>query len=367
MSDGMKKIRGEIDAIDGDIIRLLNQRAACARRIGKLKSGDGGDFHRPEREAQVLRRAKAAAKEMNATDAARIFREIISACLAGEAAIRVAYLGPAGTFCYEAARAHFGGAVETEAADSIAAAFAEAEKQRCHFAVAPIENSSEGAVGAALDLLLETPLAICGETFVRIRHCLLSQTECAPEEVRAIYAHPQSFGQCRLWLARHAPKAELTACASNAAAAKRASQGAAAQAGVATAAIAPAYAADIYKLHIAAADIEDDPANTTRFIVLGAKDAAPSGDDKTSLAMMAARDEAGALFSLLEPFAKHGVNMNKFESRPARRGRPWDYVFFADIDGHRDDAKIARALSEIGKRAAYLKILGSYPRAASRA
>ena len=357
MDKELKSPRAHIDAIDDELLRLLVRRAKAAEEVGRIKRESGGEneFHSPSREAQILRRLfKQDANPLSDADIRRIFREIISSCRAREASLRIAYLGPPGTHSFDAARLRFGGGVEFIPADSVAAVFREAEKGACDFAVAPAENSTEGAVGATLDSLMATPLAICGETYHRIRHHLLARKKIPPENLRVIFAHPQSFSQCRIWLSANSPKAELTDCASNAAAAKRAAEL------ENTAAIAPASSAEIYALEFIARDIEDSADNTTRFLILGKRGAAPSGDDKTSF-VLAAKSEPGALVQMLEPLARNGINMNKLESRPSPHTQ-WDYLFFVDIDGHRKDDAVARTIAEVRERSAFMKILGSYPR-----
>lgn len=355
----LPSLRAEIDGIDAKLAQLLNARAEAARQIGHIKRGSRParevTFDRPAREAEVVRRARGAAVEMNAAAMTGIFREIISACMACERPLRAAFLGPEGTFSHEALRRRFGGAAKAVAADDIAAAFGAVERGDCDRAVVPLENSSEGSVGATLDCLLETPLQIGGEFYLRIRHNLSARSGVSLENVRRIYSHPQSFAQCRRWLALHAPRAEQRASASNAAAAE------AAAADARGAAVGPAGAAEMWKLKTLAAHIEDAADNTTRFILPGKTDAgAPTGNDKTSF-VMSTRDEAGAMYHTLAHLAREDVNMTRLESRPARGGA-WRYVFFVDVHGHHSDPPVARALAALKKRAPFLKMLGSYPR-----
>lgn len=268
---------------------------------------------------------------------------------------RVAYLGPEGTFTQEAAIKHFGGAAHYVPCASIDAVFREVESGAAAHGVVPVENSTEGAVGRTLDMLLATPLKICGEVELRIHHHLLRR---GPDlaGVTHVYSHAQSFAQCNEWLDRNLPGAPRTPVASNAEAARRAAQEAGA------AAIAGAAAATIYDLTVVSRDIEDEPDNTTRFLLLGERDAAPTARDKTSF-VMSAKNRPGAMVALLRPLARHGVSMTKLESRPSRKGR-WDYVFFTDIEGHSQDSHVALALAEIRRRAGFMKVLGSYPAAA---
>ena len=345
--------RAAIDALDRRILALLNERATHAKAIGALK-GSGGAY-RPDREAGVLAGLQAANAGPLSNDAVTgIFRQTMSACLALEQTLRIAYLGPAGTFSHEAVTKHFGLFVETVPCATIDEVFRAAESEQTDHAVVPVENSTEGAVGRTLDLMCQTPLSICGEIRLRIRQNLLS-TAATSGEVVKVYSHAQSLAQCAQWLAKHLPGAARVAVASNAEAARLAAM----EPG--TAAIAGENAAAIYALHVLAPHIEDEPNNTTRFWVLGRNRVPPSGHDETSL-VMAAPNRPGAFHNLLEPFATHGVSMTRLESRPARTGL-WEYLFFVDLAGHETDPSVAAALLELGKKAPMLKILGSYPAA----
>jgi chorismate mutase/prephenate dehydratase len=344
--------RAAIDALDRDLVRLLSERATHAKAIGALKKGVA---YRPEREAQVLRRLRDENPgPLSAEALAGVFRQIMSACLALEQRLSVAYLGPAGTFSHSAVARHFGQFVDAEPCASIDEVFRAAESGRCDHAVVPVENSTEGAVGRTLDLMCQTPLTIVGEIKLRIQQNLLARGR-ALGAIGKVYSHAQSLAQCAQWLARHLPAAERVAVASNAEAARLAAseRGAAALAGEAAAAM--------YKLEVVAAHIEDEPNNTTRFWVLGRESPPPSGKDETSL-VMSAQNRPGAVHALLEPFAKHGVSMSRLESRPSRTGL-WEYLFFVDLEGYRDDPPVAAALAELRQRAPYLKLLGSYPAA----
>jgi chorismate mutase/prephenate dehydratase len=346
--------RNAIDALDRELLQLLNERAAHAKSIGSLK-GDSAAY-RPEREAQVLR-AIQAQNRGPLSDAAvtSVFRQIMSACLALEQKLRIAYLGPAGTFSHSAVTKHFGDLVDAEPCASIDDVFHAAEAGQTDYAVVPVENSTEGAVGRTLDLMCQTPLTIVGEVKLRIGQHLLAKRGAgvALADVTRVYSHSQSLSQCVQWLARHLPSVARIPVASNAEAARMA----AAEPG--TAAIAGDAAAAIYGLDVLAAHIEDEPNNTTRFWVLGRHAAAPSGRDETSL-VMSAQNRPGAVHALLEPLAKHGVSMSRLESRPARTGL-WEYLFFVDLEGHQADAPLAAALAELRERAPFLKLLGSYP------
>jgi chorismate mutase/prephenate dehydratase len=354
LSDEIARLRGEIDRIDREILDRLNERAQCARAIGTLKVGQA---YRPEREAQVLR----GIKERNPGPlsdemVALLFREIMSACLALERPTTVAYLGPAGTFSESAAMKHFGLAGVTMPMPSIDEVYRAVESGAADFGVVPVENSTEGAVGRSLDLMPQTPAKVCGEVLIRIHHHLLSRDASTTlGSIRRIFSHSQSLAQCHEWLNNNVPNAERVAVASNAEAARRATE----EAG--SAAVAGDRAAEHYRLHILAPNIEDEPNNTTRFLILGDYEPGPSGRDRTSL-VLSARNRAGAVYEMLTPFATRGVSMTKFESRPSKVAL-WEYLFFVDIEGHRDDANVAAALEEVGRIAGYLKVLGSYPMA----
>jgi chorismate mutase/prephenate dehydratase len=354
MSGDIDRLREEIDALDDELAALVQRRARLAQRIGALKGG--APAYRPDREARILRRiAGLRADPLPAQAVARVFREIISACRGLEQAMRVSYLGPEGTFSEQAVRRHFGGAIEAEPLASIDEVFRRCESGETQFALVPVENSSEGAVGRTLDLLLVTPLRICGEVELRVQQNLMAKAANAAA-LKRVYSHAQSLAQCHAWLNRHLPVAERVPVASNAEAAERAAREA--QAG----AIAGEAAAERYGLQLLARGIEDDPNNTTRFLVLGALDAAPTGRDRTSL-VMSAENKPGAVHALLTPIAQAGVSMTRIESRPARamRSALWEYVFYIDLEGHQRDARVAAALEELRRKAPFLKVLGSYP------
>jgi len=352
MAEELEKIRREIDRLDEAIAELVEKRAAQAKRIGELKSG--APAYRPERESQVLSQVMKKARVLSPERMAAVFREIVSACRGLEEAIRVSYLGPEGTFSEQALRKHFGRAVEALPVPSVDEAFRRCESGAAQFTVVPAENSTEGVVGRTLDLLVATPLRICGEVELRVQQNLLFRGKDLGE-VRRIYSHAQSLAQCAGWLAQNMAGIERIAVASNAEAAQRAAaeEGAAAVAGLA--------AGERYGLEPLARSIEDDPNNTTRFLVLGTLEAAPSGRDRTSL-VMSAENKPGAVHALLTPLAQHGVSMSRIESRPARaRTTLWEYLFFIDVEGHQGDAHVAKALAALRERAPFLKILGSYP------
>jgi chorismate mutase/prephenate dehydratase len=350
----LERLRGEIDRVDERLLTALNERARLAREIGTLKVGQA---YRPEREAHVLRRIKERNPgPLSSETVALLFREIMSACLALERPITVAYLGPKGTFSERAALKHFGLAAAALPTPSIDEVFRAVESGSADFGVVPVENSTEGAVGRSLDLMPQTPMKVCGEVVVRIHHHLMSKSTPGDlGEIRRVFSHGQSLAQCHEWLNANLPKAERVAVASNAEAARRAAE----EAG--SAAVAGEMAAEHYGLGILASNIEDEPNNTTRFLVLGDYQPKASGRDKTSL-VLSARNRAGAVYEMLTPFATRGVSMTKFESRPSRVAL-WEYLFFVDIEGHRDDANVASALAEVERIAGYMKVLGSYPAA----
>lgn len=351
MDNDLKKLRDQIDAIDNQVLKLVSERAQLAHTIGQVKNG--GPIYRPEREAQVLRRLQDLNEgPLSSESVSAIFRTVMSHCRALEKELSVAFLGPLGTFSEEAANKQFGGLSKPVQCASIDEVFQTVESGAVDYGVVPVENSTEGGIGRTLDLLLQTSLHICGEIELPVHHNLLCKSE-GKGSIKKLYSHAQSLAQCHEWLNRNLPGVERQAVASNSEAARLASVEAGA------AAIASRRAGELFELNLLADNIEDDPRNTTRFLVLSNHDVAPSGKDKTSLAM-AARNVPGAVVALLEPLARHGVSMTKFESRPAHTGL-WEYVFFVDIEGHRLDERVAQALNELEERAAFLKVLGSYP------
>ncbi|MBK1630744.1 chorismate mutase [Thiohalocapsa halophila] len=355
--DRLAPIRERIDAIDAELLRLISERADCAREVAKIKEAAGQTTHyyRPEREAEILRRIKTQNPgPLEDEEIARLFREIMSACLALERPLSVGYLGPEGTFTQAAALKHFGHSVRTQPFGTIGDIFREVEAGSCNFGVVPVENSTEGVVSHTLDMFARSPLLIAGEVMLRIHHHLLSRaTEIGA--VRKVYSHQQSLAQCRGWLDRHLPAAERIAVGSNAEAAKLAARSGD------CAAVAGEAAAELYELRSLAQRIEDEPGNTTRFLIIGREDAPPSGRDKTSL-LLSCRNEAGGLHRLLTPFAEQDISMTRIESRPSRQG-VWDYVFFVDVCGHRGDAEVSGALAQLKTAANLYKVLGSYPEA----
>jgi chorismate mutase/prephenate dehydratase len=350
-------VRGRIDEIDAELQRLIQERAALARLVGRAKGRlpRAIDYYRPEREAQVLRGVVERNQgPLSAEEMVRLFREIMSSCLAQQEPLKIGFLGPEGTFTEQAVLKHFGHAARRLPLASIEEVFQEVEAGTADFGVVPIENSSEGAVHSTLDLFFASELRICGEIELRIHHYLLALGR-KLDEIERVLAHPQALAQCKGWLREHLPRAERLAVASNAEAARRAAKAADA------AAIASQAAAEMYGLQVLAGPIEDRGDNTTRFVVVGTEILAPSGRDKTSL-LVAAGDKPGTLFEILAPLARHGVNLTKIESRPSRQGR-WQNAFFIDVEGHVEDPTLKAALADLGPLAARVRVLGSYPAA----
>jgi chorismate mutase/prephenate dehydratase len=351
MSEALKKFRNQIDTIDEQLLALVNKRAKLAHAIGNLKQG--GPIYRPEREAQVLRRLlECNTGPLSDEAVTAIFRSVMSNCRALEKELSVAFLGPLGTFSEEAANKQFGGLSAPVQCSSIDEVFRMVESGKVDYGVVPVENSTEGAIGRTLDLLMQTNLKVCGEVELAIHHCLLSKAE-TTKGLKRVYSHAQSLGQCHEWLNSNLPNVERISTGSNSQAAELASNDAE------SAAIASKRAGEIYDLKVLEESIEDDPKNTTRFLVISTHDVEPSGKDKTSL-IMAAKNAPGAMVELLAPLAKHQVSMTKFESRPSKMGM-WEYVFFVDIEGHHEDVAVAKALAELQLKASLLKVLGSYP------
>lgn len=350
----LAELRIEIDALDKKVQGLIGERAQLASDVAEVKKStdDNSVFYRPEREAQVLR----AIIERNDNllkdkDMAHIFREIMSACLALEQPLNIAYLGPEGTFTQEAALKHFGHAVSTLDCAGIDEIFHQVEKGNAHYGVVPIENSSNGVIGGTVDMLYSQDLKICGEVEISIQHQLMSADQSV--EIKTIYAHQQALDQCQRWLANHYPNAQLKAVASNALAARLVKDE------VGAAAIASEAALGLYDLERVAKNIEDKTGNTTRFLILGKESIEPSGDDKTSI-LVVTKHESGALFDLLEPFKEQGINMMQLARHPIP-GVKWEYLFLIDIEGHQEEDKVRVALAEIEKRVLKMDVLGSYP------
>lgn len=362
MADLIKQFRDQIDAIDDQILALVNARAQLAREIGHAKQSSqqqaGEVIYRPEREAQILRRLQAASQGPLEADAiSHIFRAVMSNCRALEKDLAIAFLGPLGTYSEEAALKQFGQGRQAVVCASIDEVFRTLEANQADYGVVPVENSTEGAVGITLDLLLSTSLTICGEVTLPVHHCLLSKQQDI-KQITHVFSHAQSLAQCHEWLNKILPKTQREAVTSNAFAAQMIHDLVASEHTFA-AAIASRRAAELFNLNVLAENIEDDPKNTTRFLVMGKHAVAPSGKDKTSLALTT-KNKPGAMFALIEPFARHGVSMTKLESRPSKQGL-WDYVFYVDIEGHQHDANVQAALHDLEASASSIRILGSYP------
>jgi len=352
-NESVDALRKRIDQIDEKLVALLNDRAVLAQKIGLSKSLNNQEVYAPNREKEVLRRvANLNSGPLPESAIRAIFREVISASRSLEEPTRVVYLGPEATYTHAAAREKFGSSALLDPCVSIADVFQEVGQGRAIFGVVPIENSTEGAVGHTLDLLVESDVRICAELFSEIHHCLLSRND-DRENIRRIVSHPQALAQCRRWLSRHFPGTELEEVPSTAQAALMASS----EPGLA--AISSAVAKEVYDLQVIASNIEDYGHNITRFVVIGASDSHPSGDDKTSF-VFSVKDEPGILHRMLQPFAKSRINLTKIESRPIKN-KPWEYMFFIDIKGHKDESRVKRAIDTLRKNCLFLKVLGSYP------
>ena len=354
----LEELRNRIDEIDARIQSLISERATIAREVGEVKGfSRSAEFYRPEREASILRDVvRRNEGPLGNEELVRVFREIMSACLAQEEPLKVAFLGPEGTFTQSAVLKQFGHSVRALSLPTIDEVFREVEGGTADFGVVPVENSSEGTVTHTLDMFLSSPLKICGEIELRIHQHLMGRMNDL-RKIERICSHPQSLAQCRAWLAQSLPNVETIPVPSNAAAARRARD----EDG--TAAIAGEVAAEVYGLNIVIPDIEDYADNTTRFLVIGPKLFPPSGDDKTSLLISSAGTRgAGVLHNLLDPLAQGGISMTRIESRPSRRRR-WDYVFFVDIEGHAEDKGVCQALAQVESHANLFRVLGSYPKA----
>ncbi len=355
-TNDLKFLRDRIDALDEKILSLFNERAGIAVDVAEAKraQGETGTFYRPEREADVLRHVIEKNKgPLKDNDVAHLFRALMSACLSAEAPLTVGFLGPEGTYSHAAALKHFGYAIKIHPLSSIDDVFREVEAGAANFGVVPIENSTEGVISNTLDNFVDSTLKVCGEVSLRIHHHLLTKSD-SLQAITRVYSHQQSLAQCRKWLAANLPHVEQVNVSSNAEAARRAAEDSTA------AAIAGEQAGELYQLASLVSNIEDDPNNTTRFLVIGNIDTSATGEDKTSI-MVSSQNEAGALYKLLAPLARHKVSMSKIESRPSHGGL-WEYVFFLDLDGHVSEPAIAEVLDEIGQQAVMLKLLGSYPK-----
>ncbi|VAW90859.1 Chorismate mutase I / Prephenate dehydratase [hydrothermal vent metagenome] len=356
MLDKLAQLRIKIDALDEQLQVLLNTRAKLAQDVAAAKNdSDDTNFYRAEREAQVLEKVKSRNKgPLSDEEIARLFREVMSACLALEQVMNIAFLGPEGTFTQSAALKHFGHSVKTLPLASIPDVFREVESGNASYGVVPIENSTEGVISHTLDQFMNSNLHICGEVDLRIHHHLLTNASDL-SEIKVIYSHQQSLAQCREWLDTNLPGVEQKNVSSNAEAARQASSDSTA------AAIAGDMAAEIYKLNTLVNNIEDEPDNTTRFLIIGKRETPACGKDKTSI-LISTQNKSGALHGILGPLVKNKISMTRIESRPSRRGM-WDYVFFIDCEGHKDDKNVATAIAELEQEARFVRVLGSYPRA----
>ncbi len=350
----LEDLRARIDGVDHHILTLLNDRARLAVRIGKLKARVGRRAYAPERERALLDRLVAANRGPLGEESLRlIYKEVVSASLALESPLHVAYLGPEAAFTHEAAKRHFGLSARLAPRASVAQVFEDVERRRCDYGVVPIENSLEGMVGQTLDALGSTELSIEAEVLLQVSHSLLAATA-DPAVIRTVVATPQALEQCAAWLERHLPSAVQVPVAST----TRAAQLAAEASG--TAVVASELAAGLYGLQLVAAHIEDARENLTRFLILGREGVAPTGTDRTSV-MFALKDAPGILYRALAPFAELDINLSRMESRPSRQ-RAWDYMFFIDLEGHISDVRVAEALTRLREACAFIKVLGSYPR-----
>ena len=359
--NGLEKLRARIDEIDEKLLELFNQRANCAVEVAEVKRelNDAADenptFFRPDREAQVIKRLKSLNQgPLSNDEVGRLIREVMSACLALEQPLKIAYLGPEGTFTQSAALKHFGHSVTTIPMSSIPDVFNSVDSGHADYGLVPVENSTEGVISHTLDMFMDSRLKVCGEVEIPIHHHLATRSGDV-SEVKHIYSHQQSFAQCRRWLDQNFAGIERIPVSSNAEAARLAGLESDA------AAICGLPAVEIFELKICYENIEDLSDNTTRFVIIGKQDVGPSGNDKTSL-LISTKNVPGALLGLLQPLADNGISMNKIESRPSPSSR-WAYVFFIDIDGHQEDAAVIKALNELKQQAALFKILGSYPKA----
>ncbi len=350
----LETVRKKIDNVDEKLVKLLNERTRYALEIGKLKKKDGKSIYVPAREKQVLARvSKLNGGPLAEKSIRAIYREIMSAALALEKNLKVAYMGPPSTFSHQAARSRFGGSVDYLSCETISDVFDAVEKQMADYGVVPVENSTEGAVTYTLDRMTETSLKICAELYLPVSQNLLAKGP--REKIKKLYSHPQVLGQCRQWLQREMAGVDLIPVASTARGAELASKEECAGA------LSSSLAAEIYGLNILESDVQDLSGNTTRFLVIGHSQNQPTGDDKTSL-LFAVQHKAGALYGALESFKKFGLNLTKIESRPSRSKR-WEYFFFVDIEGHAEDKKVKQGLQDLSKHCALLTVLGSYPKA----
>ena len=356
-SNPLLGLRDQIDALDLQIMQAISDRARCAQQVAEVKKQQGDSaYYKPEREAQVLRQImEQNSGPLDNEEMARLFRQIMSACLALEQPVKVAFLGPEGTFTQEAALKHFGDSAISVPMAAIDEVFRDVLAGSCNYGVVPVENSTEGVISHTLDSFMDSSLKICGEVELRIHQNLLIGPNTNKDNITRVYSHAQSLAQCRQWLNSNLPNVERVAVSSNAEAAKRV------QGEWNSAAIAGDMSCQLYGLEKLNDKIEDNPDNSTRFLIIGREEVPPSGDDRTSI-VVSVQNKTGALHDLLEPFRRNNVDMTRLESRPSRSSK-WSYVFFIDFVGHIDDESVAAVLKELSAAVADLKVLCSYPRA----
>src|SRR5882724_3085760 len=343
-----------IDKLDAQIVKLLNERTRQVMAIGEIKLKAGEEIYAPHREGAVLHRiCRQNQGPMTDESLRAIYREVMSSALSLQKSMTVAYLGPEATFTHQAAIRRFGSSLHYSTQKTITDVFAEVSKNRADYGVVPIENSTEGVVTHTLDMFVDSDLKIVAQIVLPVQHCLLSNSR--RSQIKKLFAHPQSLGQCRGWVQNNLPRAEIIETSSNARSAEFAARE------KDTAAIAGILAAEKYALRVLEHDIQDNAANATRFLVLGRQCSPPTSKDRTSL-MFSIIDEVGALYRALAPFRRYRINMTKIESRPSKR-KAWEYFFFVDCDGHLTEKKVAKALKLLGEHCSYVKVLGSYPNA----
>lgn len=350
----LDELRKKIDTLDGELVRLLNERTRVVLEVGKLKERVGEEVYVPAREKAVLQRVSELTQgPLPAESVQAIYREIMSASLALERKVVIAYLGPQATFTHQAARVRFGGSVQYSTCETIGEVFAAVEKKSADYGVVPIENSTDGAVTHTLDQFTDTPLKICAEIYLPISHSLLGKVP--RDKVKRLYSKPEVFGQCRRWLHENMPGVELISASSTARAAEMAAKEAD------SGALASTLAAELYGLNLLEQDVQDLGGNTTRFLVIGKGFGKPTGSDKTSV-FFGVKHKVGALYDALSAFKKYNINMTKIESRPSKT-KAWEYYFFVDIEGHVDDPHVQKSLAELGQHCTVMTVLGSYPKA----
>lgn len=350
----LEDIRRKIDAIDSQLLDLLSTRADLVHEVGVVKKMQGLQIYAPEREDALLRKLlEKNSGRLPEKSIRAIYREIMSAALALEDDLKIAYLGPEGTWTHQAAIKKFGHSITYSPQPNFADVFDQVARRKADYGVVPIENSTEGAVSHTLDLFVDSPLHICAQILLRIEHCLMSAIP--REKIKTLYSHPQVFGQCRNWLLKHFPEADLVEVSSTTKAAKLANE----YADQGAAALGGALAAEFNQLEILESGIQDRATNTTRFLVIGEKTCPPTGRDRTSI-LFSIQDKPGALVSALQSFEQCKINMSKIESRPSKQ-KDWEYIFYVDLGGHCEDQPVMQALEELRRHCSLVKLLGSYP------